>query len=44
MLNLINYVFPVGKILRLTKGAANITSSANPWVLTKNVTLVVIDC
>ena len=44
MLNLINYIFLAGRILRLTKDAANMTSSANPLVLIKNVTLVAIDC
>ena len=48
MLNLIatgaTYLFPGGRILKLVRNGINITNSTNPLVLTKNVTLLVVDC
>ena len=38
------YVFPGGRMLKLVKSGVNITNSTNPMVLTKNITLTVIDC
>ena len=48
MLNLITesltYMFPGGRALKLIKNGVNITNSTNPLILTKNITLTVIDC
>lgn len=48
MLNLIatgaTYLFPGGRALKLVKNTVNITNSTNPLILTKNVTLLVVDC
>jgi hypothetical protein len=38
------YLFPGGRALKLVKNGVNITNSTNPLVLTKNITLTVIDC
>ena len=38
------YLFPGGRALRLVKGGVNITNSTNPLILTKNITLTVVDC
>ena len=48
MLNLIatgaSYLFPGGRALKLVKNGINITNSTNPLILTKNITLMVVDC
>ena len=44
MLNLMPYVFPAIRTLKLSKKAFNITASANPITLSKNVKLTVIGC
>lgn len=48
MLNLISsgvtYIFPGARALKLVKNGVNITNSTNPLILTKNVTLTVLDC
>lgn len=38
------YLFPDGRALKLIKNGVNITNSTNPFSLTKNITLTVIDC
>lgn len=47
MLNLIvtgaTYLFPGGRALKLVKGGINVTNSTNPLVVTKNITLIVMD-
>ena len=37
-------VFPAGRALKLVKNGVRITNSTNPLVLTKNITLTVLDC
>lgn len=48
MLNLIltgaSYLFPSFRIVKLVKDDINVTSSTNPLILTKNITLVVVNC
>ena len=48
MLNLITasatYLFPCGRALKLVKNGINVTNSTNPLILTKNITLMVVDC
>lgn len=48
MLNFITsgltYMFPGGRALKLVKTGFSITNSSSPLVLTKNITLTVIDC
>ena len=47
MLNLITtgvtYLFPGGRALKLVKNGINVTNSTNPLILTKNITLMVVD-
>ena len=38
------YMFPGGRALKLIKNGVNVTNSTNPLVLTKNITLTVLDC
>ena len=38
------YLFPGGRALKLIKNGVNVTNSTNPLVLTKNITLTVLDC
>ena len=38
------YLFPGGRALKLVKSGVKVTSSTNPFVLTKNITLTVIHC
>ena len=38
------YLFPGGRALKLIKNGVNITNSSNVLILTKNITLTVIDC
>lgn len=38
------YLFPGGRTLKLVKNGVNVTNSTNPLILTKNITLTVIDC
>ena len=40
----LTYMFPGGRALKLIKNGVNITNSSNPLILTKNITLTVIDC
>ena len=40
----LTYIFPGGRALKLIKQGVNITNSSNPFILTKNITLTVIDC
>lgn len=42
--NSLTYLFPGGRALKLVKNGVNITNSSNPLILTKNITLTVIDC
>ena len=48
MFNLITagatYLFPGGWALKLVKNGINISNSTNPLILTKNITLTVVDC
>lgn len=37
-------LFPGGRALKLVKTGVNITNSTNPLVLTKNITLTILDC
>ena len=37
-------MFPGGRALKLVKTGVHISNSTNPLVLTKNITLTVIDC
>jgi len=37
-------LFPAGRVLKLVKNGVGITNSTNPLVLTKNITLTVLDC
>ena len=39
-----SYLFPAGRSVKLARDAMKVTSSRNPLVLSKNVTLMVIDC
>jgi len=39
----LTYLFPGGRTLKLIKNGVNITNSLNPLILTKNITLTVID-
>lgn len=38
------YMFPGGRALKLVKNGVNITNSSNPFKLTKNVTVTIVDC
>jgi len=38
------HAFPGGRVLRLFKDGINVTNSTNPLILTKNITLTVVDC
>ena len=38
------YLFPGGRALKLIKNGVNITNSSNVLILTKNITLTVVDC
>ena len=38
------YVFPGGRALELVKNGVNISNSTNLFVVTKNITLTVLDC
>jgi hypothetical protein len=40
----VTYLFPGGRTLKLIKNGVNITNSTNPLIITKNITLTVIDC
>ena len=42
--DLFTYMFPGGPVLRLVKNGVNITNSTNPFTLTKNITLTIVDC
>lgn len=42
--DLLTYMFPGGRALKLVKNGINITNSSNPLTLTKNITLTVVDC
>ena len=48
MLNLITagatYLFPGVRALKLVKDGINVTNSTNPLILTRNITLIVVDC
>ena len=37
-------MFPGGRALKLVKNGVNITNSTNPFTLTKNITLTIVDC
>ncbi len=39
-----HYIFPGGRTLKLVKNGVKIYNFTNPLVLTKNITLTVIDC
>lgn len=38
------YMFPLGRAAHLIKAGCKVTEWSNPLILTKNVTLTVIDC
>ena len=38
------FMFPGGRALKLVRSGFSITNSTNPLVLTKNITLTVLDC
>ena len=38
------FLFPAGRALKLVKNGVNLTNSMNPLILTKNITLTVLDC
>jgi hypothetical protein len=38
------YLFPGGRALKLFKNGVNLTNSTNPLMITKNITLTVLDC
>jgi hypothetical protein len=38
------YLFPGGRALKLFKNGVNLTNSTNPLMVTKNITLSVLDC
>lgn len=38
------YLFPGGRALKLIKNGVKITNSTNPLIVTKNITLTVLDC
>ena len=40
----LTYLFPGGRTLKLIKNGVSITNSSNLLILTKNITLTVIDC
>jgi len=37
-------LFPCSRALKLVKNGINVTNSTNPLILTKNITLIVVDC
>jgi hypothetical protein len=38
----VSYVFPSFRLFKLAKAGINITTSSNPLILTKNITLTVV--
>lgn len=40
----ITYLFLGGRALKLFKNGVNLTNSTNPLMVTKNITLTVLDC
>ena len=44
ILKSLNYIFPLGRFVKLTSDGINITNSTNPVTLGKNITLTIIDC
>ena len=38
------YLFPGARTIKLFKNGINVTNSTNPLILTKNITLIVVDC
>ena len=40
----VSYVFPSFRLFKLAQAGINVTTSSNPLILTKNITLAVIDC
>lgn len=38
------YLFPSGRAVKLVKNGVNIPNSTNPLIITKNITLTVINC
>ena len=39
-----SYLFPGARTIKLFKNGINVTNSTNPLILTKNITLIVVDC
>lgn len=39
-----SFLFPLGRALKLFKNGVNLTNSTSPLMVTKNITLTVIDC
>lgn len=39
-----SYLFPGVRAMKLVKNGVNIANSINPWIVTKNVILTVLDC
>jgi hypothetical protein len=44
LLDLVSYVIPGGRALKLIKNGVNITNSTSPLHVIKNITLTVVDC
>ena len=42
--SIFSYIFPSGRLISLYQNGVNITNSTNAWMVTKNVTLTVVDC
>ena len=38
------YLFSGGRSVKLVKNGINISNSTNPLILTKNITITVVDC
>ena len=39
-----SYIFPGVRAIKLVRDGINVTNSTNPLILTKNITLIVVDC
>lgn len=44
MLNLVPSIFPGVRAIKLFKKSIEVTNSTNPLIMTKNITLVMVDC
>ena len=43
-LNYLNYLFPIGRTSKFFKSGHKVINSTNPLIITKNITLIVVDC